>query len=77
MITVAELMAGKRPQMPTPITPYSTAARATAPVEQLGFLGLVRQPLGAVSWRRVPVWLMWPCYRMGRCERSRLVIMPV
>ena len=30
MIAVAELMAGKRPQMPTPITPYSTAARADA-----------------------------------------------
>jgi hypothetical protein len=30
--------------------------------------------LGTVSWAK---WLMWPCYRMGRCERSRLVIMSV
>ena len=33
--------------------------------------------LGGVSWAKGLVWLMWPCYRMGRCERSRLVIMPV
>lgn len=40
MITVPELLAGKRPQMPTPITPYSTAAKAPAPAEQLDFLDL-------------------------------------
>ena len=33
--------------------------------------------LGAVSWAKGLVWLTWPYYEMGGCERSRLVIMPV
>jgi hypothetical protein len=34
--------------------------------------------LGIVSWAKGgPVWLMRPCYRTGRSERSRLMIMPV
>jgi hypothetical protein len=36
VITVAELLAGKRPQMPTLITPYATAVKAPAQSEQLG-----------------------------------------
>jgi DNA modification methylase len=36
VITIAELLAGKRPQMPTLITPYATAVKAPAQSEQLG-----------------------------------------
>lgn len=37
MITVAELLAGKRPQMPSLISPYGTAAWASPQSTQLGF----------------------------------------
>ena len=40
IITVAELLAGKRPQMPFLDSPYSTAARPPGQSEQLGFAGL-------------------------------------
>lgn len=40
IITVADLLSGKRPNMPAAITPYSTAAKAPALVEQLDFLNL-------------------------------------
>ncbi len=36
VITVADLLAGKRPQMPTLITPYATAVRAPVQSEQIG-----------------------------------------
>jgi DNA methylase/NACHT-associated inactive Restriction Endonuclease 1 len=36
VITIAELLAGKRPDMPTLITPYATAVKAPAQSEQLG-----------------------------------------
>jgi DNA modification methylase len=40
IITVAELLAGKRPNMPTAITPYSSAIKAPAQVQQLDMLDL-------------------------------------
>ena len=42
-----------------------------------GFLPSKAAALGAVSWAKGLVWLTWPYYEMGGCERSRLVIMPV
>lgn len=40
VITVAELLSGKRPDMPPPILPYIQAARAAAPIEQMTFGGI-------------------------------------
>jgi hypothetical protein len=37
VITVDDLLAGKRPRMPTPISPYSTATRSAPESAQLGF----------------------------------------
>jgi hypothetical protein len=34
VITVADLLAGKRPDMPPPILPYIQAARATLPAPE-------------------------------------------
>lgn len=35
VITIADLLAGKRPQMPTLITPYATTVKAPVQSEQL------------------------------------------
>jgi DNA methylase/Restriction endonuclease len=40
VITIAELLAGKRPQIPTLITPYDTAVKAPEQSLQLGFADL-------------------------------------
>jgi DNA modification methylase len=45
-ITVADLLAGKRPDMPSLLTPYSTAIKAPAQVEQLDMLELEGQANG-------------------------------
>jgi site-specific DNA-methyltransferase (adenine-specific) len=45
VITIAELLAGKRPQMPTLITPYSQAVRATPESAQLGFDDLAAESM--------------------------------
>jgi hypothetical protein len=37
VVTIAELLAGKRPQMPTLITPYPQAAKVAERSVQLGF----------------------------------------
>jgi hypothetical protein len=39
VITVAELLDGKRPQMPTLITPYQIAVKAQAKSQQMDLLG--------------------------------------
>lgn len=39
--------------------------------------GLSRYPITLCDGRRRPDLVMWSCYGMGRCERSRLVMMSV
>ena len=61
--------------------PAHVAIAAAAPMLSRRFAARLSAPkaaaLGTVSWVKGLMWLMPPCYQMGRCERSRLMIMPV
>ena len=75
------------PPAPVPDTPDTPASRGApmtelTPAVKCHFISFFRTHLSSRTWHCElgewgPVWLMQPCYGMGRCECGRLVIMPV